>query len=371
MRDGFRIIDGDRHVIEPIGLWRHYLAPEFRDQAPCYADLQPGADGPPEMCVNGAPVMRLSASARKAVADAAYPRREVLMSSQAPQGHLDSMDRCGIDAAVLFPTYGSYLVSIDTMAADLAHAFARAYNDWLRDFCSAAPGRLVGAGLIARHDPAQMVAEARRVAGFGWRTLVIRPNPVQGRTLGDAAYTSFWQLCEDLDLAVAVHEGTHALLPSASADRFESRFGMHACSHPMEQMMASLSLLEGGVLARHPRLRVAFLEAGCSWLPYWLWRLDEVEYKYLQDEVAGRLAMKPSAYFRRQCLVGIEPGEPMLAQVVPWIGADNIVFGTDFPHLDHDEGIVDELLAAWRELPTGTVRKLLCDNAVRFYRLGG
>lgn len=214
-----------------------------------------------------------------------------------------------------------------------------------------------------------MVAEARRIAVFGWTTVVIRPNPVRGRGLGHPDYAPFWQACEQLRLAVAVHEGTHARLVSAGADRFDSRFGMHACSHPMEQMMAFLSLLEAGVLERHPGLQWAFLEAGCSWLPHWLWRLDEVEYKYLQDEVAETIKIKPSAYFRRQCRVGIEPSEPLLAQVVPWLGAGSLLFGTDFPHLDHDEGIVDELLTAWQDLPPASVRQMLSGNAESFYRL--
>lgn len=88
----------------------------------------------------------------RAVAAGAAPRHAMLMASQTSQGHLDSMDRSGIDAAVLFPTYGSYLVSIDSMDSSLAHAFGRAYNDWLRDFCRAAPKRLIGVGLIARHE---------------------------------------------------------------------------------------------------------------------------------------------------------------------------------------------------------------------------
>lgn len=76
-----------------------------------------------------------------------------------------------------------------------------------------------------------MVAEARRIAAFGWTTVVIRPNPVRGRSLGHPDYAPFWQACEQLRQAVAVHEGTHARLVSAGADRFDSRFGMHACSH--------------------------------------------------------------------------------------------------------------------------------------------
>ena len=144
---------------------------------------------------------------------------------------------------------------------------------------------------------------------------------------------------------------------------------MHACSHPMEQMMAFLSLLEGGVLDRHPSLKVAFLEAGCGWLPYWLWRLDEVEYRHLAAELEGRARMPPSAYFRRQCLVGVEPDEPLIAQVIEHVGAQALMFGTDFPHLDHDEDILEAVLAGWRHLPRETLRLMLGGNAEAFYQL--
>src|SRR6185436_16183227 len=98
-------------------------------------------------------------------------------------------------------------------------------------------------------------------------------------------------------------------------DRFQTRFAQHACSHPMEMMMALLDLIERGVLERHPDLRVAFLEAGCGWLPYWLWRLDE-EYHHLSGEVHENVRMLPSEYFRRQCFVSADPGEPLLPEIV-------------------------------------------------------
>lgn len=115
-----------------------------------------------------------------------------------------------------------------------------------------------------------MVKELHRMANLGWKAVFLRPNPVKGRILSDPAYEPFWTACEDLDMAVGIHEGNHSRLSTTGAERFNSRFALHACSHPMEQMMALLALIEGGVLERHRRLRVAFLESGCGWLPYWL-----------------------------------------------------------------------------------------------------
>jgi uncharacterized protein len=312
---------------------------------------------------------KLSPRARIELARANARRPGQLAAAATPEGQLRAMDRTGVDIAFLYPTLASYLLGQDDLDPRLGAAFARAYNTWLREYCSRDPARLRGVGLMSTHDPASLVEEVERVAGFGWTAVVVRPNPVKGRVLGHPALGPFWAACERLSMAVAVHEGTHTRLPTAGADRFESRFALHACSHPMEQMMALLSLIEGGVLERHPGLRVAFLEAGCGWLPYWLWRLDEVEYRHLAGEVAATVKRLPSEYFRRQCFVAIEPDEPYLPALIEHIGADNLLFGTDFPHLDHDDDIVHRALLLERVLPAGTLQKVLWDNPARFYGL--
>ena len=171
-----------------------------------------------------------------------------------------------------------------------AGAFVRSYNSWLYDFCSYDPQKLKGIGAINQHYPEEMVPELQRIVEFGWNAVFIRPNPVKGRILSDPAYEPFWSECERLNVAVTVHEGTHSRLPTTGADRFDTRFALHACSHPMEQMMALLALIEGGVLERHPQLRVGFFESGCGWLPYWLWRLDE-EYENLYYEVKDNVCL--------------------------------------------------------------------------------
>jgi predicted TIM-barrel fold metal-dependent hydrolase len=134
-------------------------------------------------------------------------------------------------------------------------------------------------------------------------------------------------------------------------------------------MLALLSLIDGGVLERHPGLRVAFLEAGCGWVPYWLWRLD-ASWQYMTGEVAENVRLKPSEYFRRQCFVAIEPEEPGLAEVIRQLGPDNLLFGTDYPHADHGDDIVDHVLSLRTVLSEELLHKLLSENPARFYGLG-
>jgi predicted TIM-barrel fold metal-dependent hydrolase len=385
MREGHRILDADRHVIEPVELWREYLEPEFRAGAPY--EVCPGADEPPAermrrlgpkavlrppptLMLDGEPVAaRLTERVQVELRWALYLRANTLAAGWQPELQLQAMDRAGVDQGLLFPTLTLSLLAVEGLAPERAAAFARAYNHWLRDYCRHAPERLLPVGVLSLRDPESAVRELERVARLGWRAVAVLPNPVERRTLGHPEYEPVWAACERYALAVAIHTGTHLRLPTAGTDRFETRYAQHACAHPMEQMMAFLALLEGGVLERHPSLRVAFLEAGCGWVPYWLWRLDE-GLEAGASEVSENIRMKPSAYFRRQCFVAIEPDEPYLADVVRHLGPDCLLFGSDFPHLDHTVDVVDRTMALRTRLSEGALRKLLWDNPARLCGLG-
>ena len=132
--------------------------------------------------------------------------------------------------------------------------------------------------------------------------------------------------------------------------------------------MALLALIEGGVLEHHPKLRVGFLESGCGWLPYWLWRLDE-EYKNLHWEVQNQVTLLPSEYFRRQCYIAVEPSEPYLPQLIEYIGSDNLIFGSDYPHMDHQPNIVNNVTELESKLSQEIVNKIVWDNPRHFYHL--
>ena len=356
----YRIIDADCHVFEPSDMWSKYLEPSFQGYAPskefkvCNEDIH----------------YKFSAQLRE---DALEFHKQnhpgSLVRNFDAETQVRMVKQMGIDIAFLYPTIGLWLFAIDTMPSQLAGAFVKAYNSWLRDFCSYNPQILQGVGAINLHAPQEMVPELHRIIDFGWRAVFLRPNPVKGRLLSDPAYEPFWSECEHLGAAVGIHEGAHSRLPTAGADRFNTRFALHACSHVMEQMMAMLALIEGGVLERHPHLRVGFLEAGCSWLPSWLWRLDE-EYAKLAWEVEENVKMKPSDYFRRQCFISVEPGEPGLEQVIEFLGSDdNLIFGSDYPHTDYKPDIVESAIALKDRVSEKTVQKLLWDNPVRFYSL--
>ncbi|MDB9423051.1 amidohydrolase family protein [Microcystis aeruginosa CS-563/04] len=358
MLNGYKIIDADSHVIEPPAMWGQYLEPKFREFAPS-ADMK----------IKGEPISQkispqVQAEGNKQMMQA-HPH--AYLNRYNPESHVQAMVQMGIDVAFIYPNYGLWLFAIDSLPAEVMGAFVRAYNTWLyEEFCSYDPARLKGVGAVNQHDPEDMVKELHRSANLGWKAVFLRPNPVKGRILSDPAYEPFWAACEDLDMAVGIHEGHWSRLPTTGADRFHTRFALHACSHPMEQMMALLALIEGGVLERHPKLRIGFLESGCGWLPYWLWRLDE-EYQVTPWEVKDRVRLMPSEYFRRQCFIAVDPSEPYLSQLIDYIGSDNIIFGSDYPHMDHKPDIVSQIVQLEKDLAKETVEKILAYNPTRFY----
>ena len=145
-----------------------------------------------------------------------------------------------------------------------------------------------------------------------------------------------------------------------NADRY-CLFHLHA--HPMEQMTAAASLILGGVLERHPRLRVGFMEAGCGWVPYWLERMDEHAENYRFE--LPHLKERPSAYFRRQCFVSFELEERAVSYVAETVGPQTLVFASDFPHHDCFFSGAVEKIRRRADLDGKLVTAMLSDNPHR------
>jgi len=276
------------------------------------------------------------------------------------------MDVEGIDVAVLFPSRGLGVLTYSDMDPRFAAAIARAYNDWMFDFCRTDTTRLLGAGMISVFDIRDAVEETRRVVQeLKFRAVFLRSNIVNGKTWHDPYYEPLWDTLEDLNIPVGFHEASGSR-SRQSGEHFEPNFGLRRVyAQPFEQMLGLGSFVAAGILERHPRLKVAFLEANCSWVPWLLWRLDE-GYEREGDVFMPELAMAPSDYFKRQCYVSVEPDEAPARHVIEELGSDQIVFSTDYPHGDSRYPAAVE---SFLKLPLSDEdkRKILWDNCARFY----
>jgi predicted TIM-barrel fold metal-dependent hydrolase len=132
-------------------------------------------------------------------------------------------------------------------------------------------------------------------------------------------------------------------------------------------MTALVSMIGGGVLDRFPRLRVAFLEANCSWAPWLIGRLQDQYEDYVgRHEIA--LARRVRDYFLENCVVSVEADEEAAHLYVEHFGDDNVGFSTDYPHPDSKfPHAVDKFLTL--PLSDETRRKILWDNTARLYRI--
>jgi predicted TIM-barrel fold metal-dependent hydrolase len=376
VRDGLRIVDGDAHVIEPHRIWTDYLEPSFRDHAPKPVGLTFGfrfdrfsVNLPEQWSPKGASeeVARLSERIQATFAEL-FP--DAYARSFSAEAQLADMDREGVDVAYLYPSFGLFVLASDDIETQLAGALARAYNDWLAEFCRADPTRLCGAALLPMQDPEAAAVEAVRCAtSLGFRAAFVRPNPVGGRNFDDPAYDPLWDVLSSHSIALGIHEGGFPRLPQVVYGRLTHPEQLHICTHPMEQMIAAVSIIYGGVLERFPGLRVAFLEAGCGWVPFWLHRMDEHwENSKKRDYGSSTvLPRAPSEYFRRQCFVSADASEYMLAQVIDLIGDDRIVFSTDYPHPDSPWPHAVETFLALPGVSLDSKRKILWDNARALY----
>ncbi len=372
-KNGFRVLDSDMHIMEPPDLWEQYLEAEFKPYAPRGVLSENVRDlrmQHPDGTLWGLPKVH----AGNVTKGHNFEKNQGIYSVHAARGwgaevQLEAMDIEGIDVAVLYPTRGLQALSEGDLEPRFAAALARAYNNWLFDFCSVAPSRLLGAGMLSPLDVDEAVTEARRCAReLGFRGIFMRSNPINGRNFHDDYYGPLWSELEELGMPLGLHESSSSGVRQVG-DQFEPNFMLRRVfAQPVEQMLALGSICAGGVLARHPLLRVAFLEANCGWLPWLLWRMDE-GYEREADVWSPDLTMAPSEYFKKQCFVSVEPDETPVKYVIDYMGNDRIVFSTDYPHGDSKFPHAVESFLELSTISEADKRKILWDNCAAYYAL--
>jgi uncharacterized protein len=370
-RNGFRIMDSDLHVLEPADLWERYIDPAFKDRAPrglTNVTRGLGVELASQVLGHiheGVHLARMEYSC--SLQQEHYA--EVERRNYDGVAMLEALDREGLDLAVLYPSRGLLVVSLPGLEHQLFGAISRAYNDWLHDLCLTAPDRLLGAGMVPAPDIRAAAAEARRVAQeYGFKAIFLTADIYDGRAWDDPFYYPLWEECQRQNLVVGFHTtGTLSLRRGQAGGMFSTWMQIHTFTHSVPCMEAVAAFTAGGVLENYPDLKVAFLEANCSWVPWLLWRLDE-HYELGGHVERPQLKMKPSEYFHRQCYVSIEADE-YSAQGLESFGLDdNIVFSTDFPHPDSKWPFAVESLL---KLPFDEAlkQKFLWDNCRALYSL--
>jgi predicted TIM-barrel fold metal-dependent hydrolase len=196
------------------------------------------------------------------------------------------------------------------------------------------------------------------------------PPALRDRNLDHPALDPFFAEAAALGLPVSVHGAPGMHVPTPGADRFDNYVQVHCVSFPFDQMLALTALALGGVLERHPRLRVAFLEAGVGWVPYFVERMDE-HFEKRGKQVPG-CKRPPSEYVARgQCYFSCEPEEAGIAMACAALGDECIMYASDYPHWDSDFPFTVAPIRERADLSEASKARVLGANAARFYGLNG
>jgi predicted TIM-barrel fold metal-dependent hydrolase len=356
------VIDADGHVEEDIAAVIAGVPESMRDLAPRY---ERDSDGRIVTYFEGKPwrpTYKQPRGAKTHVSAGGVERT----GGRDPVERVKVLDEEGIDAAVLYPSFGLMFGLYEN--PDVAAALCAASNDWLASYCATDPSRLIGVALLPQQSPELAAAELERcVERHGFVGGVMRPNRIAGRTVDEPAYDAVWSAATRLDVPVVMHEAyIGGGIDTVGEDRISSYAGGHVISHALEQMMAMLTLCLAGVLERHPTLRLGFFEAGCGWAPYWTERIEE-HFELAPGDFTGG---DPHEALMSRTWLTFEVEERTLAAVCDLGWSDNLCFASDYPHYDAVyPGAVKTVRdrATHEGLDPDLLRKLLGDNALRFY----
>ncbi|HEY7106195.1 MAG TPA: amidohydrolase family protein [Acidimicrobiia bacterium] len=373
------VIDSDGHVVEPDTVWKDYSEPEFREQLDrpgggvqmlgmlvAYPDamvtIPEGDDGESWAADVGGESWDEESRAKMG-----------RPGGYDPHARLIDMDDEGIDVAVLYPT--SMLTWVDDAA--LFGAACRAYNNWMRDYCAAAPSRLYGVGMVPLQDPEAAIAEMERcVEQLGFKAVMLRPAAYRGdKKLDHPDYDPFWRAAAALGCPIGIHPSPHGDMPNTCSllgladgvtDPTNGLALRQGITNAFDLQLAVGLFVLGGICERHPDLRVAFLEGTGGWIVPMLQRFDH------QFEIFGSTDQRtlPSELFARQCVISFDPDEVAFAFTVEHLGAEKVLWASDYPHPDAKiPGVVKELEEAVATLPAAAQAEVVGGSARRFYRL--
>jgi predicted TIM-barrel fold metal-dependent hydrolase len=377
--DRFLVISSDCHAGLPPERYRDYLDAKYREAFDAALPIQLE--------------MTQRAAKRFLVADINEEwrrgRERGLTGAWDHDERVRVLDADGIAGEIIFPDgitemnmppFGAGLsLPTEQVVPELQWAGARAHNRWLAELCQMAPERRVGVAIVpALWDVEEAVREVRwaREHGLGgvmlpcmWGKLPPWHHP---------RYEPLWRACVEQNAVVHFHSG-----PAPSEDYFGTELtgdgpslpgamGIYVsevvwwCTRPLT------FLIWGGVLERHPGLRVAITEGTSIWVPEYLTLLDhryaETHYAQKLGDYRSHLRQRPSEYFARQVFIGASCMPRREAELRHAIGLRNIMWGSDYPHPEGSWPITrEQMLETFHDLPEGEIAAMLGGNAARVY----
>jgi predicted TIM-barrel fold metal-dependent hydrolase len=369
----FKLVSADSHVAEPPDLWTTRVDRQYRDRAPRLVSTEHGDAYALEGVAQSSLVGLIATKPKYADPDVRFGVegwwRDVPEGGYDAAARVEELDREGMEAEVLYTTFGLSLFGLEDL--DFRRACFRAFNDWLAEHCAGAPERLFGVAMIATDDVDAGVAELQRCADMGLRGAMISIGQKSGEGYGDERFDAFWSAAEHLKMPVSLHvAATETTWKSGSGSLFVD----FACVFT-PTMYAITSMIYSGLFDRHPRLKVLSVENDASWPLAVLGRMDD---RWIHDKLwasalgpeavitAGR---KPSDIFHEHVACTFMRDRTAIVNR-EIIGRDNLMWGADFPHFDgawpNSKAVLE---SQFDGVPLEDQVRIGRDNAIRLYEL--
>ncbi len=412
----FGVFDGDSHVVEPAALWEKYLEPEYRALGKHALWRQEGRTGS-YLKVNGEifrdrgnPNLPRHALWRPGMNwDAIgeldpHTRHPINEGAWDPQVRLADMDAMGVDQTLLYPTWfaeGFCLVR----DPDVAYALARAYNDWIADFCKASPNRLFAAAMLPLQNMDFALEELERVAKIqSFCAVFIRPVFVEDRYLNHPYYDPLWAELERLGLTAAVHATPGLWNPewtshgpffekvkdrlaqppvpgggggpfaggSGGAGQSITFIGATPLGHPLAPILApwldnhmfvASTLIGFTVMERYPAMKVVVAHGKASWMQEVLEKM-EASTRVIPLLHHYPVSTEPEEMWEHgNVMLGFDAEERLIQKLPQDFGA-KVIWGSRYPH--HDATSAWDAIAQLRNanVPDALIARMMGRNAV-------
>jgi predicted TIM-barrel fold metal-dependent hydrolase len=289
---------------------------------------------------------------------------------------LATMNSQNVEKVLMFPTLGPCVEHLMHDDVDMMYRVFRAFNEWLdADWGFHYEDRLYAIPVIPMLDVDRAVTELEFVLDRGARAVCLRPGPLYGRSPADPYFDPFYARINEAGILQTYHAIGGQ---SPYDDMFEASYcrpgvddkgylaTLRQALFPGERpiMDTLMALILGNFFGRFPNIKVASVEMGCTWVPYFLHSLDHAGGMLdRRIEAFGQtLDVKPSEVFKEKVWVSPFPEEDVVG-LARLIGADHVLMGSDWPHPEGNH-VPEEYLECILELDDKSQRQIMRDNAL-------
>ena len=378
----YRYISGDTHMEVPAWRWTNRVPEKYRDRAPRTVRLSNGADG---FVIEGSPVRETAFDLYGGKGrDQWGPTGQTYESTAGTTGaddRLKCLDLDGMDAEIIFPAVVAGPRAWRNIRDDDAYlAVVRAYNDFVaEEYAAFAPERLFPIGVIPMSCVPDAIAEMTRCAQLGLKGVMLSAFP-SGKGYPIAEDDTFWREALAIQMPLTIHidldrsgprDGPLNQYPKPARGMDISQ---QLCRFAQRGAVNAVQLIVGGVFDRFPDLRVLMAENQIGWVPTFMTVADERYDRHLHwaQDLLGFEPLPnghPSDYIKRHVLWGFQR-DPAGVELRHWLGVDNLVWGSDFPHQEseypHSMRVIEQ---NFRDVPEDERYKMVCGNVMRFFHL--